>query len=389
MSLLLCHDHRFFVAQDGEFYSYGQFDRRVLDRYVRVFGSVTIAARAQPLPASGDISNLSPCASEAVRFIEIPNLSSPRGLTFGRPAATRRLRQAIEEHDVVIARLPSEIGLLALSIARKRGKPTGAEVVACAWDGLKSHGSKTAALYAPVAWWRMRRAIARTVQVLYVTNDFLQRRYPAKGLQAVASNVEIEDTRQDVLEHRLTRIDKQTHAPVFGMIAALFHKEKGIDIALKAFAAVKPVLPGARLKVLGPGDPGPWVALAANLGVKDDVTFCGTLPRGAAVMKWLDDIDIYIQTSFQEGLPRALIEAMSRGCPALASSVGGTPELLPYATLHKPGDATALAKQMASAPDAKWQKAESVRNFEASKRYGKRHLDLVRENFWRVLAQSG
>ena len=53
----------------------------------------------------------------------------------------------------------------------------------------------------------------------------------------------------------------------------------------------------------------------------------GSLPHNE-VFEWLDTIDIYAQPSRQEGLPRALIEAMSRGLPAFGARTGGIPELL-------------------------------------------------------------
>ena len=46
------------------------------------------------------------------------------------------------------------------------------------------------------------------------------------------------------------------------------------------------------------------------------------------VFEWLETIDLYVQPSLTEGLPRALIEAMSRGVPALGSRVAGIPELI-------------------------------------------------------------
>ena len=42
----------------------------------------------------------------------------------------------------------------------------------------------------------------------------------------------------------------------------------------------------------------------------------------------MDNIDIYLQPSYTEGLPRALVEAMSRALPCIGSNVGGIPELL-------------------------------------------------------------
>ena len=39
-------------------------------------------------------------------------------------------------------------------------------------------------------------------------------------------------------------------------------------------------------------------------------------------------MDIYVQPSLQEGLPRSVIEAMSVGLPCIGSDVAGIPELL-------------------------------------------------------------
>ena len=41
-----------------------------------------------------------------------------------------------------------------------------------------------------------------------------------------------------------------------------------------------------------------------------------------------DNIDVFIMPSLQEGLPRSMVEAMSRGCNVIGSRVGGIPELL-------------------------------------------------------------
>lgn len=63
------------------------------------------------------------------------------------------------------------------------------------------------------------------------------------------------------------------------------------------------------------------------LRVAEQVVFAGSLPHDA-VFSWLDGLDLYIQPSTVEAMPRALIEAMSRGLPCLASEVGAMPELL-------------------------------------------------------------
>ena len=46
------------------------------------------------------------------------------------------------------------------------------------------------------------------------------------------------------------------------------------------------------------------------------------------IFTYLDCVDIYIQPSLQEGLPRSLIEALSRGCLCLGAKTAGIPELI-------------------------------------------------------------
>ncbi len=57
-------------------------------------------------------------------------------------------------------------------------------------------------------------------------------------------------------------------------------------------------------------------------------------------------MDLYLQFSKIEGLPRALIEAIARGCPAISSNVGGINELLSMETLVNSGDSLALSNKI-------------------------------------------
>ena len=101
-------------------------------------------------------------------------------------------------------------------------------------------------------------------------------------------------------------------------------------------------------------------------------------------MAWLDEIDLYLQPSFQESLGRALIEAMSRACPAIGSTIGGIPDLLAPECLHRPGDAIRLGELiMCAARDTEWQHDQARRNFGLAKSYGNDVLDGRREAFWR------
>ena len=79
--------------------------------------------------------------------------------------------------------------------------------------------------------------------------------------------------------------------------------------------------------MVGDGDRTRLEQVIRDNDVAEQVEFLGAMTHDK-VFNWLDTIDLYVQPSRQEGLPRALIEAMSRGLPAIGAATGGIPELI-------------------------------------------------------------
>jgi len=223
--------------------------------------------------------------------------------------------------------------------------------------------------------------------VLYVA-DYLRTLYPTERDHVVAPNVEIPTPLPAVLRRRLIRTHGHERL-VIGTIASLDTRYKGLDTALKALfmAASKGV--DYEYRILGSGDGSRWKDMATEMGLGDRVVFTGTRPSGEPVYEWLDDVDVYIQPSLTEGMPRALIEAMSRGCYCLASSVGGIPELLDKECTHAPGDARRLAELICQgALDPKRRAYYAERNHTRAALYSADRLGGIRSRFWRGVADS-
>ena len=101
----------------------------------------------------------------------------------------------------------------------------------------------------------------------------------------------------------------------------------------------------------------------------------------------MDTLDILVIPSFQEGLPRALIEAMSRGCPAVGARTGGIPELIGQNLLHRPGDYRKLADDIEKLLENEELCIQIAKNnFENAKQYAKENLDSRRTKFWNEFA---
>lgn len=384
MKIIFAHDHPFYYS-GGLHYSSGGLPSSVWQRYLAVFKTITVVGRNRGQLSKSD-KGYTLSSTEEVSFHLMPNLSSLKGLLLRNSDVAQQCEELVATHDAVIARLPSRLGRLFVDEAIKQSKPYAVEVVGCAWDALWNYGNIQGKLYAPISTLAVKRTVAKAPFALYVTENFLQRRYPCKtGHTTFCSNVEIPVVANNILEKRLEKISSVTDKKILGLIANYSSKYKGIDIAIKAFSHINHKLDNWELQIMGSGDPTAYIKLAEQLSISNHVKFIGSLPSGQPVYDWLDTIDIYLQPSLTEGLPRALVEAMSRGCPALASNIAGIPELLQPEQMIKAGDYIALAEKitrLASDNDAMITLAKQ--NYEKAKNYYKPVLDKRRTDFWKT-----
>ena len=221
-----------------------------------------------------------------------------------------------------------------------------------------------------------------------MTNEFLQRRYPSKGKTIGCSNVALPILNESVLDVRLHKIKQMTkHNPiVIGTTAAVDVRYKGQEYVIQAIAELNKQGYNFEYRLVGGGDKARLQSIAEKYRVADKVIFEGSIPH-ERVFDYLDSIDIYVQPSKTEGLPRALIEAMSRGCPCIGSKAGGIPELLDTPFIFNSGNVQELANILASFDTEKMIK-QAKRNFEFSKEYAKEVIETRRNEFFKQFAES-
>lgn len=339
MKAVFAHDHAF-VFDKGFYHSKAGFPQTVLNRYVAAFGELNVICRQRVAPANG----LGRIHSDLISFFPQRNLRSRHGLfEYGkvRLGVANVLRQA----DFLIARLPSTLGLVAILEARRLEVPYAIEVVGNAYESNMLHGSLIGRVVAPIEHYLTAREVQRANHVIYITERYLQSIYPTNGIEFVCPNVHIEAAGDQVLEHRLSR--ETANTCTLGLIGSLDVDYKGHATALQV---IKRLASDGDLQVelqlVGSGSPDRWKALAETYGVASKVRFIGSLPPGERVMAWLDQVDILLQPSRTEGQGRAIIEAMSRGIPVLASNVGGIPELLDQDSMADASDVDSFANRV-------------------------------------------
>jgi glycosyltransferase involved in cell wall biosynthesis len=123
--------------------------------------------------------------------------------------------------------------------------------------------------------------------------------------------------------------------------------QKGLFDLVAAAAEVVRRIPTARFVIAGDGELREVLrARVAELHLTEQVLFAGARPL-SELARWLSAADVFVLSSHYEGMPLSLIEAMAAGCPVVATSVGGIPDVVSDDTVGRlvpPNDPGALAR---------------------------------------------
>ncbi|MEM7380602.1 MAG: glycosyltransferase, partial [Bacteroidota bacterium] len=327
MKAIFVNDHIFYhVPETDRYYSGGSFPAYVWGRYLEHFEELTVFSRGKPLRNGG--TGYADTNNPKVQFDLLYDVGGGKDYLIKRREIAKKFATLLADVEAVIIRLPSSIGLICAEVCQNRRIPYATEVVGCVWDATWNYGPIVPKFLAPVLYRKTKVAVSSSIGSIYVTESFLQQRYPNNdGIKAYASNVEIEDFSKELLKDRDKPSAKQQNVFKLGMIANLEVRYKGFDVAFKALGAVKKKGQQVELCLAGGGAPDYVRSLADKYNLEEELSVLGRLESGRQIYDFLDGLDLYIHPSRQEGLPRSVIEAMSRGCPVLASSVAGIPEL--------------------------------------------------------------
>lgn len=122
-----------------------------------------------------------------------------------------------------------------------------------------------------------------------------------------------------------TELNLPPDAQVLGMASRLV-EQKGIPYALEALRRIRSDFPRAHLVIAGDGEKaGELRRLASMLGIADRVCWLGWREDAADLMA---AFDIFLLPSLHEGFGLALLEAMARRVPIIASRIGAIPEVV-------------------------------------------------------------
>ena len=379
------------IAQDaaGNFYTGSAFSQEVFDRYLQHFDHITLLMRKADVDPNDfeTLGKMNRIDSDKIDVVILPNTAASLR-SFVDPRIHAQFKQTVlkelKPNRAVIIRAPSNSGTIAADYCHAHGIPYLAEAVGCPWDSLWNHSLK-GKLLAPGMWKDFRRTMRNANYAIYVTSEFLQRRYPTNGKSAAISDVELQPMDDSILEKRLEKIRSNSGTFKIGTAGALHVAYKGQRYVIEALSKLKDQgNTNFEYHLAGGGDPTVLQTLAEQLGVSDQVIFDGVL-RHEQMFTWFDDLDLYIQPSTVESMPRALIEAMSRGLPALGSIVGGIPELLGKECIF-PRKNVEVITELLIQLHSESMHSMAKRNFARAKQFQKELLEKKRFDFYSAFA---
>ncbi len=269
-----------------------------------------------------------------------------RALRGNFPRVFRAAREVADElkqlrADVVCCHgyKPDVIGWLA---ARRAGVP--AVAVAHGWTAVTLKVRLNEAL---------DRLVMRRMDAVVCVSEAMAEKVRNAGVAAeravvIRNAVELPDGDPDPEYRRLLESFFPKPPRLVVGAAGRFSPEKGFGVLIDAASSVLRERPDAGFVLFGDGPLRPALERqVAELGLRQKVVLPGFR---ADLVKFLPHLDLFALSSFTEGLPVAVLEALAVGVPVVATAVGGTPEAVEDGVcgrLASPGDPAALASGIA------------------------------------------
>lgn len=313
-----------------------------------------------------------------IQFKQLPEFRKLSNLL----AIYKIVRKAVKEADFCYLRSGIASAIASL-YCKKYNIPYMAIVNEDVFKNLWMHPNKVFKLFAYPLSWFTHRMVKDASYACYVTKDYLQKQYPCNGETCGCSDIEFLEIDNRAVEDRIKKIDELEDKIVIGTVGSVSAKLKGQDTVIKTLSYLRNMgFSNYKYQLVGSGSPLPLQKLAKELGVDDIVEFLGPFSH-EDVLKWFKNIDIYVHPSHSEGLPRTILEAMTKATPCICTSVGGVPELIEDKFLFSyNGNELAELSSLLHKMNKETMKRTAVNNFEHSKAYDPYVLENRRRVFF-------
>ena len=173
----------------------------------------------------------------AMEVAPIPDYRGLKSAIMTLPKVAFRIFREVSKSDLVVARVPGPLSILAASYAKALRKPYAIEIVGDIYDVLSQGAVPGAQRLAAVGRWITKRVCVSAAAGRYVTQQTLQKTYPTRNSPRIAiSNVQINDALRRETPLKLDSTSKRLKIIAVGSQEVNY---KGHDVAIEAIGLAK------------------------------------------------------------------------------------------------------------------------------------------------------
>ncbi len=248
------------------------------------------------------------------------------------------------KYDVIVVPMPRILALPAVIVARLLRKKCVIKPDTCGeMDGtyvLMDVSSRSSIYWLARQYFRLRNRIVTKADAFIaisepIVQELLAIGIPGERIVKIPNGVDVERFSPVSTEkkRRLRESFGLSETQVVFMFCGRLSREKGLVLLLDVWKELAARFETAHLFLVGSGEgmtlgcEGQLRQMVAEYGLENSVTFTGEVDD---VIPYLRCADIFVMPSWTESQCLALVEAQACGLPAIATRVGGLPEVVEH-----------------------------------------------------------
>ncbi len=373
-------ENHFFRTSNGQIWCDRIINYKYLQSYLQTFDELVLCGRCMDI-SKDDIGDKNLVSGKGISFVALPDFVGAFGIVKNSLKIRRIIKKNLKGVNCAIIRGPSPLSLATYPVFKKSHKPFAVEFVGPA-DRMFDSSTVFHKIINKLLTRRAKNMCLAADGVAYVTKYTLQKAYPCRKTAFTTNYL---DLKQNFFYEQ--KWDVKTPPECFNIVHTGYMdtSHKGQDILIDtARLMVDAGQTNFRITFIGDGRMRMKLEqMVADYGIKDYVKFAGAINDETRIRDILIKSHLFVFPTYVEGMPRALVEAMSVGLVCVAPSIDGIPEIIDRKYLVSSNESGEYAKKIIKIiNDWSSMVIESRNNSKKAKEFDKSILDKRRKEFY-------
>jgi glycosyltransferase involved in cell wall biosynthesis len=345
MKVLVVGSAHIYKTPDGKYYSPSVYTNEFFQRYLNVFDEVRFIAKTKYVEEI-DGSKFAELTCKGLEIYELPWYRGMKEMIKKLPKLIVLYKNASRSCNCIIYRIGQIESYFTYLLSPK--KPYAVEVV-----NDPATIQNVSGIFQSINLWLFKRMLRNANGVSYVTESYLQKKYPTNKQARDGDNSYFEthyssiDLDESDLRQPKKYPDKIEKLNIVHTSNRIDNNIKGHKTLIETVKIITDSGFNVSVSFIGDGEKvEEFRKYASDLGIADRVNFLGRISSRKQILEILGRSDLYVLPTYMEGLPRSIIEAKAAGLPCLSSPTAGVPELVENKYLFRPDDSQGFAQEI-------------------------------------------